>query len=186
VYQHLLGASHIFCSRAVNCVTYLFDQGSCNSDPRIDRARIDLESLLEEPLLLLRCCRLRLVGPSPPAHDQVARIGTHHVCLDAALLGPDQLDAERLCETPGDLRLRSREIGALGVEPVGPKVPAGCGIDQLHVYLNLVTGPPHSAFEHIANAELTADLLCVDRFALIGESRVAGDREAAGDSATDQ
>ena len=38
------------------------------------------------------------------------------------------------------------------------------------------------AFEHVANAELLADLLGVDRLALVGESRVAGDDETVVDA----
>jgi len=51
--EQLLDARHILWSRAAKSVGYLVKQGRRKSDPRIDRARIDLEGLLEEPLPLL-------------------------------------------------------------------------------------------------------------------------------------
>ena len=48
------------------------------------------------------------------------------------------------------------------------------------------TRPPalaHRAFEHVTDAELDADSLHVDRVALVGEARVAGDHEKPADAA---
>src|SRR6516162_7075860 len=58
---------------------------------------------------------------------------------------------------------------------------AAVGVDQLRIYVNLITGPPYTAFEHIVNAEIVPDLLHVDRLPLIGKGGSAGDHEAAGD-----
>src|SRR6516164_7820105 len=53
-------------------------------------------------------------------------------------------------------------------------------IDQLNVHPYLVTDPPHSAFEDVVHPKLAADLLCVDRFALVGERGISGDHETPG------
>src|SRR6516225_11070233 len=46
---------------------------------------------------------------------------------------------------------------------------ASLSIDQLHVNANLVASASYATFNDVANAELTADLLNIDWFALIGE-----------------
>src|SRR5271165_951369 len=59
---------------------------------------------------------------------------------------------------------------------------AGFGIDQLDVDPDLIAGSLDAPFENIANAQFAADLLGVDRLALVGESGVAGDHDAALDA----
>ena len=54
----------------------------------------------------------------------------------------------------------------------------GLGRDELGVDLHFFAQAAHAAFEQIAHAELLADLLRVDRLALVGEGRAAGDDEA--------
>src|SRR5215471_11538767 len=44
---------------------------------------------------------------------------------------------------------------------------AVCAIDQLNVHPNLVTDPPHAAFEDVVHPELVTDLFCVYRFRAI-------------------
>ena len=73
------------------------------------------------------------------------------------------------------------QVRTIGVELVGPEMRAAFGIDQLRVDPNLVTRPPDTAFEDIANTELAADLLYVDRLALVGKGGGAGDHKASGD-----
>ena len=55
------------------------------------------------------------------------------------------------------------------------------GVYQLDIYFDLIASPPHTAFEDIANAELAADLLCVDGLTLLGKRRVVRDHEASRD-----
>ena len=43
---------------------------------------------------------------------------------------------------------------------------ASLSIDQLHVNANLVASASYATFNDVANAELTADLLNIDWFAL--------------------
>ena len=54
---------------------------------------------------------------------------------------------------------------------------AGRGLDQLAGDAHPVAGLAHAAFEHVAHAELAADLLDVDGLALVGEGRIARDHE---------
>src|ERR1700730_6848291 len=56
----------------------------------------------------------------------------------------------------------------------------GFGIDQLRIHANLVTSSAYAAFEDVVNTELAADLLHVDRLALVSKSGGAGDHKAPG------
>src|SRR5690348_1050090 len=101
--------------------------------------------------------------------------------LDSATDILDELNGEGLCQTSRDLVLGFPEIVEIGVEPLGPKMSAPFRLDQLDVYAHPVTSPSHAPFKDIANAKFLADLLRIDRFALVGECGVARDYEASGD-----
>ena len=60
---------------------------------------------------------------------------------------------------------------------LGPEVRAGGGIDQLRRYPHALGAGLEAALEHVAHAELPADLAHVDRLALVGEAGIAGDHE---------
>ena len=49
------------------------------------------------------------------------------------------------------------------------------GVDQLCGDANPAVGLAHAAFEHVPHAELACHLANVDRFALVGKGRIAGD-----------
>src|SRR6266436_6313669 len=55
-------------------------------------------------------------------------------------------------------------------------------VDQLGGDAHARTPLPHRAFKHIADAQFAADLLHVDRLALVGKARVAGDHEQPADA----
>jgi hypothetical protein len=59
---------------------------------------------------------------------------------------------------------------------------AACCIDQLCVDAYPVSALSYRAFQHVADAELTADLLNIDRLALVREARIAGDNEQPADA----
>ncbi len=103
-------------------------------------------------------------------------------CSIRRLTSLHEFDTERSGKAVGDFVLRYREVGSIGIKPLGPKVRAVFGVDELRVYPNLIAGAPHAPFEHITDAELTADLLRVERFAFIGKSGIAGDHKAAGNT----
>ena len=48
---------------------------------------------------------------------------------------------------------------AVRFDPVGPEMGTVPGVDQLNIDSDLVSGPPHAAFEQMADAELASDLL---------------------------
>src|SRR5262245_2787548 len=59
---------------------------------------------------------------------------------------------------------------------------AGCGVNQLRDNANPLFGSAHAAFQDIAHAHLTADVLHLDSFAFVGKRRRAGDDKHTGDA----
>jgi len=55
-------------------------------------------------------------------------------------------------------------------------------VDQLGGDAHSTACFAHRAFEDIADAELATDLLHIDRLALVGEARIAGDDEEPADA----
>jgi len=53
----------------------------------------------------------------------------------------------------------------------------GGGVNQLSVDADQVTGSPDTPFEHIADAQLTANLLRIDGFVPVRECGIARDHE---------
>src|SRR6516162_762325 len=100
--------------------------------------------------------------------------------LDPAAHYLHDLEIEGPREAAGDLVLSFREVGAIGIEAVRPKMCTAFGVDQLDVYAYLVTGSPYAALEHVTDAELAANLFHVDRFAPVRKCSIPSDHEAAG------
>src|SRR5262249_45359553 len=71
--------------------------------------------------------------------------------------------------------LEVEDIFERAVEAVGPEMRTGCRVDQLPSDAHPLASLAHRAFEHVADAELTPDLLHIDRLALVGKGRIAGD-----------
>jgi len=92
-------------------------------------------------------------------------------------LRSDQLDAQRVRGPARDLVLQSEQIAHIAVEPLGPKMRVGRGIDQLGVDAELAARSPDAPFEHVAHAKLAADLLRVDRLVPVRERGIARDHE---------
>jgi hypothetical protein len=93
----------------------------------------------------------------------------------------DQLEVEGNCDPARDLVLQDEQIADVAVEPLGPQMRAAFGIDQLSVDAHLAARAPDAPFQHIADAELAADLPRLDRFALVGKGGAASDHEASRD-----
>src|SRR5262245_14968782 len=96
----------------------------------------------------------------------------------APRLSNRKLRLQRTGDPGGDLILQRKQIARIPVETLGPEVPAGLGIDQLGVYADLIPMALDTAFENITHAQFTTQLLCIDRFALIGERGISGDHQA--------
>jgi AraC-like DNA-binding protein len=73
--------------------------------------------------------------------------------------------------------LQGEEIAHVAIEPLGPEMRVGLGIDQLGVDAKLVAGPADAAFQDVAHTQLAADLLCIDSLVPIGERGIARDHE---------
>src|SRR5262249_38240045 len=65
------------------------------------------------------------------------------------------------------------------IELVGPQMPARYALYELSGDPHPVTRDPEASFQDVTDAELARDLLHVDRSALVGKRRVAGDDEEA-------
>ena len=99
---------------------------------------------------------------------------------DALALEFEEFRLDRAGDRADDLVLQFEQIGQVAIVPLGHDVVVGVGPDQLRRDPHPMPRFAHAAFEHIAHAQLLADLLDVDGLALVGEGRVAGDhREGA-------
>ena len=76
-----------------------------------------------------------------------------------------------------DLVLDREDVLELAVVALGPDVPVGLGIDQLHRDAHAVARLAHAALDHVLHAELRRHLLDADRAVLVHEGRVARDDE---------
>ncbi len=109
---------------------------------------------------------------------EVHRVGVRGL-FGAPRLGGDEFGVQRARQARDDLVLHVEEIGQRLVEPLGPEMIAGFGVDELDVDAHAVSAALNAALEDIADVQLAPDLLQIDGFALVGESRVAPDHERA-------
>lgn len=79
----------------------------------------------------------------------------------------------------GDAVLQVEHVGRRAIEPVGPQMRAGDGVDQLPGDAQPIAAAANATLEHIADAEVAADLADIDRLALVGEGGVARDHGEA-------
>jgi hypothetical protein len=92
-------------------------------------------------------------------------------------LGATQL--KNIAEPIHAYALEVGQVGNILVEPVGPQMRAGFGVDELRVDAHAILITLDRAFKHVADAKFFADLLGVDALAFVGESGVA--REFGGE-----
>src|SRR5260370_20366110 len=76
--------------------------------------------------------------------------------------------------------LNRENVGQIAVVAVGPDVIPRFSLDELGSNADPIGGLAEAAFEHITHAEISADLLHIDRLAFIGKRRVPGDDEQRG------
>src|SRR5260370_717048 len=98
-----------------------------------------------------------LVPASPALEIQVQRIGMQRASRPLCL-SLDELCIQRVSEPRYDFVLHVEQVGDRLVEAFGPKVIAGFGINQLHVYPKPVAAALHRTVEYIANVQLAFDL----------------------------
>ena len=87
--------------------------------------------------------------------------------------GSDQLNVERVCDPAGKFVLESEQIARVAVEPLCPKVCIGRGIDQLSADTELAAPSSDAPFQHIAYAELAADLPRIDGLVPVRERGIS-------------
>ena len=92
-------------------------------------------------------------------------------------LGLPQLRDERPHDAVRHAILQLEQVVDPALEALGPQMRGSLRIDQLARDADPAAGPAHAAFEDVARPEVAADLLHVDRPALVGEGRVARDDE---------
>ena len=118
-------------------------------------------------------------GPCPgnkgPSHRDAARV--RPLCL-----GFDELRIQRVGKPRHDFVLHVEKIGYSLVKAFSPKLVAGFGVDQLHVYPKTVVDALHRTFEPIANVQLPPNLPHIARLSPIGERGTAGDDKRAGNT----
>src|SRR5438132_179278 len=97
------------------------------------------------------------ISRHPAAIERIGVIGrTTRLC-------DRELPLERAGNARRNLVLHGEQIADVAVEALGPEMRAGLGVDQLDVDPDLMAGSLNTAFQNIADAQLAADLLGVDR-----------------------
>ena len=89
------------------------------------------------------------------------------------------MGVQRARQARDDFVLHVEEIGERLVEPLGPEMIAGFGVDELDVDAHAVSAALNAALEDIADVQLAPDLSSHRRLALVGERRIAADHEGA-------
>ena len=149
------------------------------SDERVDVVGVGGERAIEKASRLRHVVRGHaLVEPSHALKIEVHRVGVRGP-FRAPRLGGDEFGVQRARQPRDDFVLHVEEIGERLVEPLGPEMIAGLGVDQLHIDAHAVSAALDAAFQHIADVQLAADLLQIDGLALVGEGGVAPDHERA-------
>jgi len=78
--------------------------------------------------------------------------------------------------------MQRRKVAQLAVETLGPQRAARLRVHKLQAEPDLVAHAVQAALEHVAHAELAADLACVDMAVAVGVGRAAPDDEAVRDA----
>ena len=141
--------------------------------------RIELERLFEQVLRSHDVLEPAFVESGDAAEIIVERVGIRLV-FRSLRLGRNQFAAQLIGEARDDLVLHVEQVGDRLVEPVGPDVVARRGVDELGVDPHPARAALNAAFEDVTDIEFPADLLGVDRLALVGESRIARDDDRVG------
>src|SRR5258708_20287623 len=99
--------------------------------------------------------------------------------LHARTLGGVELRLDRDDDARRDLVLEREEVGERPLVALDPDFASGAGIGEVHPDADTLAGPLDAAFEDVAHAEFAADLLHVDRSALLSEGRIPAHHQEA-------
>jgi aerobic carbon-monoxide dehydrogenase large subunit len=143
--------------------------------------RVELERSAVKPFSLIE----RLHHPVPEQENglcfehEIHGFGIVASAIRLAGGRPDQRRAQRVGDACGDLILQAGEIRAVAIKSLGPDLGVGLRIDQLSIYANMVVRAVDATLQQIANAEVGADLLGIDKLSFVAERRAAtGDCQA--------
>ncbi len=129
---------------------------------RVEIVGIERESAFEEAARPRKVVGSQsLIEPGHALKIEVHRVGVRSL-FRASRLGGDELGVERVREPRDDFVLHVEEIGERLVEPFGPEVTAGLGVDELDVDAHAVSAALNAALEDIADVQLAPDLLQID------------------------
>src|SRR5262249_16190263 len=92
-------------------------------------------------------------------------------------LGLFEFGCNRADHARRHLVLKLEDVFNDAVKMVGPEMAASRGIDELAADAQAVPRLAAAAFQHVADTELSAHLPYIERLALVGETRIAGDDE---------
>ena len=90
-----------------------------------------------------------LIEPSRTLKIEVHRVGVRGL-FRPSRLGGDELAVQRACQARNDFILHVEEIGQGLIEPLGPEMIAGFGVDELHIDAHTVPAALDAAFERVA------------------------------------
>ena len=128
--------------------------------------------------------RLARAAAEQFARAQPGLVGLHvpgRASAQPLLFALRQRDRQRADDLLHYLVLRREDVREIAVEPLGPEMPAGAGIDELRRDAHAFAGLADAALEHKAHAQVAPDLLHFDRPTPVGEGGVAGDYKQARD-----
>src|SRR5437763_17220487 len=84
-------------------------------------------------------------------------------------LSCDNARRDRAGNASGDLVLDGKDVSQFAVVAIRPQMMASRCLDELCGDANAIAGASHTAFEHVAHAELAPDFADVNRRTLVGE-----------------
>ena len=99
------------------------------------------------------------------------------LALGAFDFGALKLLRDRADDVLGDPILKLEDVVERALIALGPEMAARLRVDELSGDAHAVRRLADAAFEHIAHAQVAADLLHIARPALVGEARIARDHE---------
>src|ERR1700694_601615 len=102
--------------------------------------------------------------------------------LGPSRLGSYELGIQRVSKSGDDFVLHVEQIDERFVETLGPDMMARFDGYQLHIHPNSVATPLHRALEHVADIQLSADLLEIYGLPLVGKRGVPSNDEQAADA----
>ena len=96
-------------------------------------------------------------------------------------LGRAKLDVERADDLSGYVILHGEDVGKFAVIALGPDMSAAFGVVELNGHPDAIGAPADAALEYITDSQFLRDLAQINGATLVGEARIAGDDEEAGE-----